>query len=1067
MSASSESGASSPSPSFAWLALIAIATYFGLGRPAGEQSPAPPASVVTTQAPQSSTAPSLAQSTHVLACGSDALGNLGWFFGVCEPGQIDEKGKVALRLKLQSAVVEAMAKAEMTDLKFVVFTLPDPHFRALGTLTDSFLDAYALGLGDLGFVPFSTGPAEWPAVRVPSGSTSAQRKPSHPPGVWIFSKKQEGLAGQIVLTLVAGENPVSGADQSQLKSALAQIEDLRSTLPARNTEELFIGPTFSGSARSVATAINDSPITYALKGASGTASNANVENILHSEKLIWWTNTILEPVCLAIKDIRKAFGPKEKIMLLAEGNTAYGRDSACKNEELERAQLPGDLAVLRKAYSENKNLYFRIFPSAKDGPTSLPIPLHTSSGEGMTVYSGETLAKSQETALSTFAHRLKAEHIDFLGIVTTDRLDSLFLARFFRQHSPNVQIFLVGSDALFNAENARGLLSGVFTYSTSPIGITTPYKDLAPNDLAARLRTTTYHLISNGGAPGKALFASVIGRGGEWPLRIVTEFKFQRWEAVGNPGAAIGFFLALIGILGIPVLRSVSTLFAAGRSNWISTRLRSICPYAHWVPNVWKAESHDSSAQGREVKRLRWLVGYAAVWLLILIGLSLFSCFAFLGDSSVLKSRYRSLLNGVNPVIPMLCFSLIVMAFAWMRIRARYLDNYTFHVLPAQRIVLPSEIKSDLIHANQEGFCLRWGWVALGVGLFMGACYDLFPRDIAPFWYGGNHILWLILGLTCYAIVICSLIHFWRLWRLLARLLSALEAHPIRNAFTRLPERVSWTSVWSFSGFTPSFVSLQLATDYLSVLRAPDINLNGETISKLFSTSCDFLVHAKIGMLPDGRLDPAQSPQISADLHFVMRKSRQLAGRINRTLVPLWNQSALEGWRGAKLDWARHSASKEFYELGNITKLRNPYLEKKWGEHLKLGEEYIATLFCSYIRYVFLQLRNLAGSITISASLLFLAFSSYPFQPHGALMNSITFLFVFLAIVFVVVFQQMDRDPILSRLSDTSAGKLDAGFATRLLQFGLLPSLTFLAGQVPGMSDLLLRIVEVIPGLPK
>jgi hypothetical protein len=335
--------------------------------------------------------------------------------------------------------------------------------------------------------------------------------------------------------------------------------------------------------------------------------------------------------------------------------------------------------------------------------------------------------------------------------------------------------------------------------------------------------------------------------------------------------------------------------------------------------------------------------------------------------------------------------------------------------------------------------------------------------------------LWSSLALLSYVIVLYSLIHFWRLWRFLLRLLIALESHPIRNAFTRLPERVSWTSVWSFIGLTPGFVSLQLATDYLNVFRHLKPGPLTQPESQLLEKSKSVLDQAKIGAIPDSPAPTAKDAQTKArpasgvreDLSRIIKLSSALGERLSLALDPIWNESALEGWRGARLDWPGQTGAKDHYTLGHIGPARNPEALKRWDDDKRLMEEYIASLFCSYIRYVFAQLRNLAGCIATCASLLFLAFSSYPFQPHGALINAVTFLFVLFAVILVVVFQQMDRDAILSRLSDTSAGKLDAGFTTRLLQFGLLPSLTFLAGLVPGMSDLLLGIVEFIPGLPK
>ncbi len=204
------------------------------------------------------------------------------------------------------------------------------------------------------------------------------------------------------------------------------------------------------------------------------------------------------------------------------------------------------------------------------------------------------------------------------------------------------------------------------------------------------------------------------------------------------------------------------------------------------------------------------------------------------------------------------------------------------------------------------------------------------------------------------------------------------------------------------------------------------------------------------------------NPDLLKDLE---NSAQALCQRFAANLQHEWEKSRLEGWRSASFDYATIEKREKLDPLGFSGGARNP--GATWTPLQKMLEEFVALMYSSYIRYVFMQLRNLAGSMAVSASMLFLALHAYPFHPQGALLNAITFLFVCLATVFVVVFYQMDKDPLLSRLSDTQSGKLDAGFAKRLLQFGLLPTLTFLVSQVPELSEALLKVLEFIPGLPK
>ena len=104
-----------------------------------------------------------------------------------------------------------------------------------------------------------------------------------------------------------------------------------------------------------------------------------------------------------------------------------------------------------------------------------------------------------------------------------------------------------------------------------------------------------------------------------------------------------------------------------------------------------------------------------------------------------------------------------------------------------------------------------------------------------------------------------------------------------------------------------------------------------------------------------------------------------------------------------------------------------------------------------------MQLRNLLGFLATASTLVFIALNVYPFQPMGTLTNFATFLFALGAIVVVTVFYQMEKDPLLSRLANTTAGKLESGFTLRLLQFGTLPTVTFLATHFPPIGQALVR----------
>jgi hypothetical protein len=92
------------------------------------------------------------------------------------------------------------------------------------------------------------------------------------------------------------------------------------------------------------------------------------------------------------------------------------------------------------------------------------------------------------------------------------------------------------------------------------------------------------------------------------------------------------------------------------------------------------------------------------------------------------------------------------------------------------------------------------------------------------------------------------------------------------------------------------------------------------------------------------------------------------------------------------------------------------------------------------------------------------AVSSYPFDPRNLLL-----LFSWIVILPVVgialwVFIQMNRDPVLSYLNGTKAGKInwDWDFTFRVFAYGIVPILALLGAQFPQSVGQI--ISHIIPG---
>jgi hypothetical protein len=129
-------------------------------------------------------------------------------------------------------------------------------------------------------------------------------------------------------------------------------------------------------------------------------------------------------------------------------------------------------------------------------------------------------------------------------------------------------------------------------------------------------------------------------------------------------------------------------------------------------------------------------------------------------------------------------------------------------------------------------------------------------------------------------------------------------------------------------------------------------------------------------------------------------------------------------------------------------------------EVILAAEECLAIRYMSLIRAVLANLRYLMTFVSITFVLAIIAWNSYPFQPRQYVDWLFTALLLFLGSGVVWVFAQMHRNPILSRITDTRANELGWDFWLRIVSFGAIPVLTWLAYEFPDVGATIYRILE-------
>lgn len=301
------------------------------------------------------------------------------------------------------------------------------------------------------------------------------------------------------------------------------------------------------------------------------------------------------------------------------------------------------------------------------------------------------------------------------------------------------------------------------------------------------------------------------------------------------------------------------------------------------------------------------------------------------------------------------------------------------------------------------------------------------------------------------------------LWRRLRTFLRFLAAHPMADAFDRVPRRLAEAVGPRAFG---RFISLPDFARLLHQWRLLEIGFPA----------------ARPGLERDFGLKQSETGRVLEALAnlqtlrvFFSGRMRRSSGRILQTwkaraqtagwigFLARMLQPVMEPyWRTKPLSPDAPAAGKDAAAPQAESSVEKRALDPAAAAWLRQAEEFITSHLVIYVAYVFLHLRNLLSTFLVSALLLFVAVTAYPFQPARILVFFLTAFIVLLAALAVGSFLQMDRDEILSRVSRTQAGKVswDFSLVLRVVVYGLLPILSVVASRIPEVQTGLASLIE-------
>jgi hypothetical protein len=126
---------------------------------------------------------------------------------------------------------------------------------------------------------------------------------------------------------------------------------------------------------------------------------------------------------------------------------------------------------------------------------------------------------------------------------------------------------------------------------------------------------------------------------------------------------------------------------------------------------------------------------------------------------------------------------------------------------------------------------------------------------------------------------------------------------------------------------------------------------------------------------------------------------------------------------------------------------------------LRLAEEFVACVYANFLVTVLLRVRGLVFSSVILYVCIVFSTISYPFQPAPDLNMLAVVLFLLSGGAIGYVYEEMHRDPTLSRLTSTDPDKVDSAFWLKFAAAGIAPLVALVTVVYPPFGHLLYTLV--------
>ena len=822
---------------------------------------------------------------------------------------------------------------------------------------------------------------------------------------------------------------------------------------------------------------------------------------------------------LTLGFLRDKMGWDERqIALLVEADTAYGR-SVLKMEETEgtgktekpsekrpektekrepyeplphaplvMVPFPSHISELRTATEKEKAAQAKAAagaqPPLSSPSTVLELDL-TNPGQPadlVPTFTSDVTVPTNELVLENLLQGLSREGIRYVGILATDVKDKLFLAEQVRARVPDAVLFTFDNGLLYAHPQYAQTMDGLLVFSSAPLlAEGSPWQpvSLSPagrmrRQFASELEQGIYEAVRyllGAQAVRPRAWIMAVGNGSFWPvarLRVTVpqdpvrlcgetppdarSLERSQVEGTGFTGRddlqvlLVALMLALFAwrlrraalleqVAGNQAKRSSRTRFllvagtvllalaagvllAVGSIPWwargISLDQQKVS--WQWMQIVYLAAlglvyallvgaaARAAHVRVTAARAAAWTLGGVAALAAIALGLRGL-CMPG-GQVELFYLRARAFSSGLSPLVALAAVGWSV--FVWIlwelkrrRLMARQATDCPLEALgdPAISGSAPALAKiHDLLCHTLPTDRRLWLLPALAFLPPLSLLWSNVQPVAETKGFGRLFVLFLALALALAAL---SCFRFFRLWVWTSRILHRLDnASPrVADAFQAVAKDLDWRPIQSFGWQIPAFKTLTLSVRRLKAL-----------------------VAAGKVKLPEG----------TAPLDATMKEIFE-----NETDAGSPREIA-----------ARNQLEATFGQVCRD-------LESHVGD--PEVRQFVAMRVAAWLRYIFAHMRSCLIGGLASGLLALVGVTAYSFQPRHFISLAIGLSLAAAVGLTLMVFVQMDRNPTLSRIGDTTPGKVtfDRTFYSKLFTFVGLPVFGLVATQFPEVGHLL------------